>query len=92
MLASQKPIAIPSNYNPPTPPEYIEDTARMASNTNINSNGIVPASQPKHIWIITGPAGCGKTSVAEYLHEIFSIPYLEGDTVSSMTVSTRSQQ
>ncbi|KAK4902055.1 hypothetical protein LTR27_000957 [Elasticomyces elasticus] len=40
------------------------------------------SSQPqqKHIWIITGPAGCGKTSVAEYLHQQLQIPYLEGDT------------
>ncbi|KAK6395282.1 hypothetical protein LTR65_000752 [Meristemomyces frigidus] len=36
--------------------------------------------QHKHIWVITGPAGCGKTSVAEYLHLAFALPYLEGDT------------
>ncbi|KAK4905540.1 hypothetical protein LTR49_025171 [Elasticomyces elasticus] len=36
--------------------------------------------QQKHIWVITGPAGCGKTSVAEYLHQQLQIPYLEGDT------------
>ncbi|KAK5691030.1 hypothetical protein LTR97_011681 [Elasticomyces elasticus] len=41
-----------------------------------------PSSRPqqKHIWVITGPAGCGKTSVAEYLHQQLQIPYLEGDT------------
>ncbi|KAK4957729.1 hypothetical protein LTR10_005698 [Elasticomyces elasticus] len=47
------------------------------------SNGTPhPSSQPqqKHIWVITGPAGCGKTSVAEYLHQQLQIPYLEGDT------------
>ncbi|KAK5718329.1 hypothetical protein LTR17_015683 [Elasticomyces elasticus] len=36
--------------------------------------------QQKHMWVITGPAGCGKTSVAEYLHQQLQIPYLEGDT------------
>ncbi|KAK5116017.1 hypothetical protein LTR62_000473 [Meristemomyces frigidus] len=36
-------------------------------------------TQTKHIWVITGPAGCGKTSVAEYLHQQLSLPYLEGD-------------
>lgn len=35
----------------------------------------------RHIWVITGPAGCGKTSVAEYLHSAFDFPYLEGDKV-----------
>ncbi|KAF2484284.1 P-loop containing nucleoside triphosphate hydrolase protein, partial [Neohortaea acidophila] len=38
---------------------------------------------PKHIWVITGPAGCGKTSVAEALHATFNMPYLEGDTFHS---------
>lgn len=38
-------------------------------------------SQHKHIWVITGPAGCGKTSVAEFLESTYSLPYLEGDTV-----------
>ncbi|TKA39996.1 hypothetical protein B0A49_13628, partial [Cryomyces minteri] len=40
------------------------------------------ASHPqrhRHIWIITGPAGCGKTTVAEYLAKHFSLPYIEGD-------------
>lgn len=41
-----------------------------------------PASEHQHIWIITGPAGCGKTSVAEHLHQTYKMPYLEGDTVS----------
>jgi gluconokinase len=54
----------------------------MTSNTSGGRNLAPPASQHKHIWVITGPAGCGKTSVAEYLHNTFSLPYLEGDTVS----------
>ena len=59
---------------PPTPPsEETINAVKMAVNAS---------TKHKHIWVITGPAGCGKTSVAEYLHETFSIPYLEGDTVS----------
>ena len=34
------------------------------------------------MWIVTGPAGCGKSSVAEYLAHELSIPYIEGDDVS----------
>jgi uridine kinase len=41
-----------------------------------------PPAQKQHIWVITGPAGCGKTSVAESLHQTYGMPYLEGDTVS----------
>lgn len=33
----------------------------------------------EHIWIITGPAGCGKTTVAQFLAHELSLPYLEGD-------------
>ncbi|CAM1506766.1 Fc.00g064070.m01.CDS01 [Cosmosporella sp. VM-42] len=33
-----------------------------------------------HIWLVTGPAGCGKTTVAEYLADSLGMPYIEGDS------------
>ncbi|KAI5819763.1 P-loop containing nucleoside triphosphate hydrolase protein [Pyronema omphalodes] len=33
----------------------------------------------RHIFIITGPAGCGKSSVANYLSRTLDLPYIEGD-------------
>ncbi|KAK1476076.1 thermoresistant glucokinase family carbohydrate kinase [Colletotrichum cuscutae] len=33
-----------------------------------------------HIWLVTGPAGCGKTTVAEYLAQALKLPYIEGDS------------
>ena len=33
------------------------------------------------MWIITGPAGCGKSTIAQYLAKELSIPYIEGDDV-----------
>ncbi|KAF2765065.1 carbohydrate kinase [Teratosphaeria nubilosa] len=72
---------IAADHLPPTPPsesatekhgaDHIEDT--MAS---VPSRG----TEHKHIWVITGPAGCGKTSVAEFLHQTLDLPYLEGDS------------
>lgn len=35
----------------------------------------------EHIWIIGGPAGCGKTTVAQFLAKELSLPYVEGDDV-----------
>lgn len=71
-------------YLPPTPPsEPSSELAKMTSHTN-SSVLSSPSSQHKHIWVITGPAGCGKTSVAEFLHSTYSLPYLEGDTVSGL--------
>ncbi|THW81643.1 shikimate kinase [Aureobasidium pullulans] len=63
------PIA-PSSSTPMAPATSANTTAPASS---------APVPQHRHIWIITGPAGCGKTSVAEYLASYFTLPYLEGD-------------
>jgi gluconokinase len=36
-----------------------------------------------HILIVTGPAGCGKSTVAKYLSERYGFDYIEGDEVST---------
>lgn len=68
------------SHLPPTPPsELSHDLAKMSSKAD-SAHGTMPvSSQHKHIWVITGPAGCGKTSVAEHLHRSHDLPYLEGD-------------
>lgn len=35
----------------------------------------------KHIFVIMGPAGCGKSSVATALAEMLGMPMVEGDDV-----------
>jgi gluconokinase len=47
-------------------------------------NGLQP-EQLQHIWIITGPAGSGKTTVARGLEKELELPFLEGDDVSTTT-------
>jgi gluconokinase len=39
------------------------------------------AEQLQHIWIVTGPAGSGKTTVAKGLEAELGLPFLEGDDV-----------
>lgn len=46
----------------------------------------------RHMWIITGPAGCGKSSVAEYLAKELSIPYIEGDDYHSASNKAKMAQ
>ena len=36
----------------------------------------------RHMWIVTGPAGCGKSTVAAYLAQELGVPFIEGDDVS----------
>jgi gluconokinase len=50
------------------------------------SNGVQAnvqrASAEHHIWLVTGPAGCGKSTIAKYLASSLNLPYIEGDEVS----------
>ena len=45
-------------------------------------HGALSSHHHRHMWIITGPAGCGKSTVAQYVAKELSIPYIEGDDVS----------
>ena len=56
------------------------DYAGTASVKQIH--GTWASSHHRHMWIITGPAGCGKSTIAQYLAKELSIPYIEGDDVS----------
>lgn len=67
-LASELcPAATPPNpHHPPSPP----------------SPSPSPSKHLRHIWLIIGPAGCGKSTVAQFLASRLNLPYIEGDDVS----------
>ncbi|KAI9840025.1 MAG: hypothetical protein M1819_000217 [Sarea resinae] len=44
-----------------------------------SSNSLELSPHHKHIWIVTGPAGCGKSTVGKLLSDALSYPYIEGD-------------
>ena len=56
----------------------------MASSAIPVSKAYVPNLKPRnrHLFIVTGPAGSGKSTVARHLADRFNFPYLEGDEVS----------
>jgi shikimate kinase len=41
------------------------------------------AENIQHIWVVTGPAGCGKSTVGRMLQKELGLPFLEGDDVSA---------
>lgn len=53
----------------------------MNMNNNIAASGLQTQPAHHHIWLVTGPAGCGKTMVASHLADALNIPYVEGDEV-----------
>jgi len=48
------------------------------------TNGSAPSSaeapaKDQHIWLVTGPAGCGKSTVAKHIADSLQLPFVEGD-------------
>jgi len=66
---------------PPTS-DILQQLSTSPSNTRSNpvaSTRQQSKSQHHDIWLITGPAGCGKSTVAQYLAKALDLPYIEGD-------------
>ncbi|KAM4066768.1 shikimate kinase domain-containing protein [Hirsutella rhossiliensis] len=51
------------------------ETVPSAAEAQTNGRG----QKHHHIWLVSGPAGCGKTTLAEYLEDALEMPYIEGD-------------
>lgn len=49
--------------------------------TNGSSSTNNTPAKEHHIWLVTGPAGCGKSTVAKHLADSLHLPFIEGDEV-----------
>lgn len=93
MLSYDSPLPIKGQTSPAA-------TALPPTFDKISNNGsVMPNSKPSHgrhfahgheenyhhIWLVTGPAGCGKSTVAEYLANVLDMPFVEGDSVGCPT-------
>ncbi|KAH7035305.1 thermoresistant gluconokinase [Microdochium trichocladiopsis] len=67
-----------NNLGPNPAPKKTTMTPVTPNNTIAKTNG---HSSPAHhhIWLVTGPAGCGKSTVASHLATSLNLPYVEGD-------------
>jgi len=61
-------------------PTALHRMPRSLSTTNVSSaRNFKLRLRHKHLFIVTGPAGCGKTTVAKHLAGVYGFQFLEGD-------------
>ncbi|KAL7945932.1 P-loop containing nucleoside triphosphate hydrolase protein [Trichoderma barbatum] len=83
MMSFDTTYTVPQGQKSPTAAALpsIQSTANSTSLKTANSGNIAgQAGRHTHIWLVTGPAGCGKSSVAEYMANALNMPYIEGDS------------
>jgi gluconokinase len=80
--AVEQPLPAPLRYaSLPSPPPEPSAAVPASSPSHLTSaNPPTMAIPPRHhILIVTGPAGCGKSTVAKLLADRYAFNYIEGD-------------
>ncbi|KAJ5280999.1 gluconokinase [Penicillium angulare] len=75
------PSALVNSSSVPIMPD-LKPNDSSAPTTMFSQNSNKP-SEIQHIWVVTGPAGCGKSTVGQVLRNALSCPFLEGDDYHS---------
>ncbi|KAF9887804.1 hypothetical protein FE257_009610 [Aspergillus nanangensis] len=64
---------------PQPPMNNMLNTLNNSSSTTAMFPDHPKSDQVQHIWVVTGPAGCGKSTVGKNLSNELGAPFLEGD-------------
>jgi hypothetical protein len=81
MLTHKQPAA---HFGSMAAPSLSPNMATLGTTNGTVHNTLLSDSQPsqqRHIWIIGGPAGTGKSTVAKHIADSTGMPYIEGDEV-----------
>ncbi|CAK7265373.1 hypothetical protein SEPCBS57363_001549 [Sporothrix epigloea] len=68
-----------SSYNTPAAVGPTSSKPGAASTSGADTTTSSRTGNCHHIWLVTGPAGCGKSTVAQYLASSLNVAYVEGD-------------
>lgn len=70
----------------PTPPTSTAGSpSPTTSSGNLSKTNEMTITHRHHILIVTGPAGCGKSTIAKVLSERYGFRYIEGDEYHPQT-------
>lgn len=77
----------------PSSPKLAGNTAGSIASVASSASSTHPTTRPRlgechHIWLVTGPAGCGKSTVAQHIADTLNLPYIEGDSVCPVLLSS----
>ncbi|KAJ5729986.1 Shikimate kinase [Penicillium malachiteum] len=94
LSAGERPqLPVPSalvNSSSTVPVNRVHAMPDLEPNGTSAPAGIIPqkgntVADIQHIWVVTGPAGCGKSTVGQVLRNKLDVPFLEGDDVCDLS-------
>jgi hypothetical protein len=62
-------------------PAMVQPTPQAAAHVPSSTTPNGPSHH--HLFIVTGPAGCGKSTVGKFIAKSMNLPFIEGDEVSN---------